>query len=269
MIVDWNPILLHLGPVSIRWYGFLMAFSILVGFYYLRRGALRAGYSEDFIYNLVFLSVVGGIIGARFIYVVTNWADFSGQPLQMLRIDEGGLSFHGGILGGFICGGGYLRLKGASFRELADLAVPGIALGIVLVRIGNLFNQEVLGRPAEIMAAFGLMRHPAQLYGSAIGVVLLVLHNVLARRKPPLPPGYLWWSFFMWYGILRGVVEETFRDNPLYALGYVNGHWGIGFFTLTQLVTPVLVALGWSMRRRTLKPLTPAKGPKQPKPARP
>lgn len=246
--MDIDPVIVHIGPFAIRWYGVLMALSIALGFYYLRRDAMKLGYDEDFLYNAVLLAVVGGIIGARAVYVATNWGAYADSPIDIIRIDHGGLSFHGGVLGGALLGGWYVRRRGYSFDELADLVVPGLAIGIILVRIANLINGEVLGRPTELA---WLERQPAQLIGSAVGVALLIIHNAIARRRPPA--GYLFWSFVLYYSLLRGVVEESVRDNPLYAWGYVNPVWGIGFFTLTQLVTPVFVALGWGMRRRALR----------------
>src|SRR5690606_2196970 len=108
----------------------------------------------------------------------------------------------------------------------------------------NLINGEVIGRTTEI----GLERHPAQLYASFLGLVLLIIHNYLARKRPP--EGYLTWSFILYYSLLRGIIEETVRENPLYALHYVNETWGIGFFTLTHLITVPLVLLAWWQRRR-------------------
>lgn len=92
--------------------------------------------------------------------------------------------------------------------------------------------------------------HPTQIYGSLIGVILLIINAVLARRQPP--PGYLFWSFVLYYSILRGCLEETFRDNPLYAGGWVIERLGAGFFTLTHLFTPLFIALAWWMRKRSL-----------------
>jgi len=117
----------------------------------------------------------------------------------------------------------YARRAGLPFQSLLDLGVPGVCVGIMLVRIGNLFNGEVLGHVAQ---ALPFDRHPAQIYGSLVGLVTLLIHNSLARRRPDAPPGYLFWSFIFWYQFFRGFVEETFRDNPLYAWGYVNETWG-------------------------------------------
>ena len=199
---------------------------------------------------------LGGIVGARLVYVLTNWDFYSPQPLEVLRIDHGGLSWHGGLGGGFLAAWlyGRRRLGAGDFQRLADLAVPGLAVGYVLVRIGNIFNREVLGLPAEMLP---FPRHPAQLYGSAIGLALLILHNVLARRHPNAPPGYFFWTFFLWYSVLRGAVEETFRDNPHYLVDVVNRDWGFGFLTMTQLVTPLFVAVSLLFLRASLRSARP------------
>ncbi|MBO2522009.1 MAG: prolipoprotein diacylglyceryl transferase [Firmicutes bacterium] len=260
MAAGIDPVIVEIGPFAIRWYGVLMAVSIAWGFYYLRRDGMKLGYGEDFLYNAAALAVAGGIAGARLVYVATNWESYAASPLSILRVDQGGLSFHGAMAGGGLALGLYLKRKGYSLEELLDLVVPGICIGIALVRIGNLINGEVLGRPTGLDGWFD--RHPAQLIGSSIGLVLLVVHNVLARRRPPA--GYLFWSFVLYYSLLRGIVEETVRENPLYAWGYVNETWGIGFFTLTHLVTPLFVALGWAMRRRALALDRRPRGPRVP-----
>ncbi|NLN26860.1 MAG: prolipoprotein diacylglyceryl transferase [Firmicutes bacterium] len=244
MDLNLDPIAFTLGPVAVHWYGIFMAVSILVGFYYFRRDALRLGHDEDFLYNLAFIMVIGGVIGARLVYVLTNWSDYAVEPINILRIRQGGLSFHGGMIGGAIPGWLYIRAKGKRVGQLFDLIVPGVCVGIILVRIGNLINGEVLGRTTEI----GLDRHPAQIYASFLGLVLLIIHNVIARRRPP--EGYLSWSFILYYSLFRGLIEETVRENPLYWPVYLNETYGIGLFTLTHLITPPLLVLAWWMRRR-------------------
>src|SRR5690606_24777123 len=139
-----DPVLIHIGPLAIRWYGVLMATAVGLGFYYFRRDALKLGYDEDSLYNVILFALMGGVFGARAVYVLTNWSAYAGDWLAMARIDQGGLSFHGGIIGGALVGGWYVARKQLSFEELADLVVPGIALGIILVRFANLINGEVL-----------------------------------------------------------------------------------------------------------------------------
>ncbi len=246
MLLNLDPVLLRLGPVEVRVYGLMMALSVAIGIYFFLKNGRKKGFDEDFLLSLALWVVFGGIIGARLIYVLTNLGDYTGNPLEMVKVWQGGLSFHGGLLGGVVAGLLVIGKKKASFNQLADLTVPGLTIGYTLIRFANIFNQEVLGRPTPL-SPFG--RHPAQLYGAAIGLVLLLLHNLWARRNPP--DGYLFWSFFLYYSILRGIIEETFRANPLFALGYTNEFWGLGFFTLTHLVTPALVLFAWWMRRQT------------------
>mgnify|MGYP001225353933 CR=1 FL=1 len=241
-----DPYVFQIGNFGLRWYGLLMAVSIALGIYYFVRDAKKYA-DEDFLYNTAFIVVIAGIIGARLVYVVTNWPDFSGNPIEIIRIDHGGISIHGGAIGGALAGWFYVKRNGFSFNRLADFTVPGLAIGIMLVRIGNIFNQEILGRMTE----FDFGRHPAQIYGSAIGLILLLLHNYLARSGER-PPGYLFWSFALGYSLLRGLIEETFRENPLYVVEYVNEHWGIGFVTLTQWFTPLMILFSFWMLRRTL-----------------
>jgi hypothetical protein len=176
-----DPVLFQLGPFAVRWYGLCMALSVGVGFYYLLNGGRRLGYDDDFLYNLAFFVVLSGIVGARAVYVATNWSIYAQEPWAIWRIDLGGLSFHGAVIGGILGAWPYLRHHGASFSALADHAVPGLAFGIAIVRWANLINQEAMGR----VTAQGFS-HPTQIYGSVIGVVLLAVNAYLSRRQPPI-----------------------------------------------------------------------------------
>lgn len=238
-IEDISPIIFQIGPLAIRWYGLMFAISVLIGFYCMLKNGAKKGLNEDFIFNLFIIILISLVVGARAVFVAVNWAYFMENPELIIRIDRGGLAFHGGLLGGILSSWLYCRYKKVNWRILVDLAVPGIAVGIALVRIANIFNQEILGRPAEL---FAFDRHPAQVYGSLIGITLLLLHNYLARRGDN-KPGYLFWCFVLGYTLLRGLVEETFRDNPLAAWGYVSEAWGAGFFTTVHLFTIPIVLL--------------------------
>jgi len=242
-IENISPVIFSIGPLVIRWYGLMFASSVLVGFYYMRKYGAKKGFDEDFIFNLFIIMVLSIIVGARAVYVFANWSYFIENPELIIRVDRGGLAFHGGLIGGILSSWLYCRFKKANWRALADLAVPGIAVGIMLVRIANIFNQEILGRHAELLA---FDRHPAQIYGSLIGLVLLILHNYLAR-KPKNKPGYLFWNFVLGYTILRGFLEETFREMPLIIWGYINEAWGAGFVTVVQVFTPFILILSFYM----------------------
>ncbi len=242
-IEDINPVIFSIGSLSLRWYGFMFAVSVLAGFYFMRKNGTKKGISQDFFISLITVLIVAIIIGARAVFVADNLAYFIERPELIVRIDHGGLAFHGGLIGGIVSGWLYCRYKKINWLIPADLAVPGIAIGIMLVRIANIFNQEILGREA---ALFCFDRHPAQIYGSLIGLFLLILHNYLTRKKDN-KPGYLFWIFVLGYTMLRGFIEETFRENSLVAWGYVSDAWGVGFLTAVHLFTPLIIALSFYM----------------------
>ena len=235
-MLNINPVLFNIGPLAIRWYGVLMGVSILVGAIILMQLAKQRDVDEDTVLNLLPLTVIAGLIGARIVYVATNWSFYVFDPAEIIRIDHGGLSFHGAVIGGLLAALVYLRYKHIPWEPVADLFVPGLSIGIILVRIGNLINGEAQGR----ITASGF-QHPTQLYGSSIGLVLLIITMVLWRRH--VRPGVVFWNFVLWYSVLRSVFEETFRDNPLYLWGYINTKYGIGLFTLTQIVSVPIIAI--------------------------
>ncbi|MGM0651384.1 MAG: prolipoprotein diacylglyceryl transferase [Bacillota bacterium] len=241
-----SPYVFEIGPLAVRWYGLMFAISILTGFYYIRKHGLKKGFDEDTIFALFMVVIFSLVIGARAVFVLVNWSYFLANPELIIRIDQGGLAFHGGLLGGILGSWIYCRMKNVNWFDMVDLAVPGIALGITLVRIANIFNQEIIGREAEM---FFFDRHPTQVYGSLIGLTLLLLHNYLARSGEN-KPGYLFWSFVLGYTLLRALIEETFRENPLVAWGYINDSLGAGFFTTVHLFTPAIIILCLYMLRK-------------------
>jgi phosphatidylglycerol:prolipoprotein diacylglycerol transferase len=240
-----SPYAFKIGPIGVHWYGIFMVTAMVLGTWYVIVQARRYGYDPDHLANVALWAVLGGVVGARLVFVLANepqwiWTD----PLQTLRIWQGGLSFHGAVGGGALTLMYVLRQDKKLLGRMLDWAVPGIAIGIALVRIGNIFNHEVLGRMTEL----GFGRWPEQLIGSAIGVALLIRYFVKEKDAPYL--GFQFWSFIFWYQVLRGFIGETTRDNPLYLIHYVNHYWGIGFTTLTQLFTPPILIFAWYMWQR-------------------
>lgn len=245
-IAKLHPIAIHLGPVGVHWYGIFMVMAILGGSYYVLERVRQLGEDPDELSRVVLWTVLWGVIGARLVFVLANdpqwiWQD----PVQALRIWDGGLAYDGAVGMGVLAFWYQLRSKPLLFNHIVDWAVPGIGLGIFMVRIGNIFNHEVLGRMTEL----GFGRWPEQLWGSFIGVFLILRYFWIERNRA-VPPGYQFWSAMFYYAILRGFIGETTRDNPLYIWHYLNPHWGIGFTTLMQLFTPpILVFTGLMMRR--------------------
>lgn len=248
MLMDLSPYAFKIGNFPVHWYGIFMAISFLVGSFYLLKMTGKHGISEDFTLNLAMVLIISGVIGARLVFVLSNYPSwFVTDPLQVIKVWEGGLAWHGGLLGGFVVGWPYCRRHGVNPNRIADWVVLGLSFGYIIVRVGNIFNQEVLGR----MTGFAFGRWPAQLIGSSIGVILLIRFLYLSKRD--LPPGYQFWSFLWYHQLLRAILEETVRDNPLFLVHYVNEHWGIGVFTLTQVTTPLVLAFIYYMYRWSQK----------------
>lgn len=214
-----------------------MAISMAIGIHYFVRRGLRSNVDEDTLYNMALLAILGGVIGARLIYVLTNWGYFTQQPGEILRIDQGGLAIHGALLGGVAFSMWYAYRRALPYWALLDGMVPGVAVGVFLVRIGNIFNGEILGHPAGIL---GGLRHPAQAYEMVFALFLWVLYWRQLRHRPA--DGVPFWTFMVWYSILR-FVSELFRDNPHYLVDYTNAYLGIGVLTLEQIFTPLLLVL--------------------------
>jgi len=232
-----NPYLVHFGAFGIRWYGFFMAVSMAIGIHYFVRRGRAAGTDEDSLYNMALVAILGGVIGARLVYVLTNWGYFAHAPGQIIRVDQGGLAIHGALIGGLAFGMWYAYRRSLPFWALIDGMVPGTVVGVFLVRIGNIFNSEILGHPAGIL---GGHRHPAQVYEMVFALILWVIYWRQLRRNPA--DGVPFWTFVIGYSILR-FVSEMFRDNPQYLVHYTSHSLGIGFFTLEQLFTPLALVL--------------------------
>ncbi len=248
LIEHLKPIAFTIGPFKVYWYGIFMAISFLVGVYYFISAGKKYGYKEETLLNGVILIMVSAIIGARLMFVLANYPHwFISDPIQVFKVYEGGLAWHGGLLGGLIAGNIYARKHALNLARLSDFVVPGLTTGYILVRIGNIFNHEILGR----MTGFWFGRWPAQPIASLIGLILMIRYFRVEKKNPP--PGYQFWSFIFYHQLLRCIIEETIRENSLFALGYINEFWGIGLFTLTHISTPFVLLLAYYYIRKSIK----------------
>ncbi len=161
-----DPIAFHLGPLTVRWYGIMVASAFLVGFFTLqRRARSREGIDEETAGNLTLAAMLGGIVGARILYVAQNWPEFRGHPLEMLRIDHGGLVFYGGFFGAVAAVGLYCLRKKLPAGEAADLAAPVLPLAHAVGRVGCFLNGCCFGKP------FAHFPHVQYLPGSDVQLI--------------------------------------------------------------------------------------------------
>ena len=215
--ININPVLVHLGPLAISWYGLAVATGILVGVWLTTREATRKGLPVEPVLDLIFWIAASGLVGARLLYVLDRWPVFAADPLQILAIHTGGLSIMGAILGGGLAAAVLARRKGLPVRRLFDAAAPGIVLGQAIGRFGCLVTGDTVGRATD----------------GSWGVVYL---NPMARA-PQLGVAYQPAFFYeqLWdllvFAILWRLRGRFKEDGRLFAL-YL-GLYAIGKFAIT------------------------------------
>jgi phosphatidylglycerol:prolipoprotein diacylglycerol transferase len=218
-----HPIAFHLGPLTIHWYGVMIALAFLAGLWTAARRARRENISSEHIGDVVLWLMVGGILGARIVYVTTYWKDeFAGQPLsEIFMIQHGGLVYYGGLIGATIAGIICNRWKKLPFWKTADVLAPSIALGNVFGRIGCLLNGCCYGRPTDLPWAIhfpsdhptgSLPVHPTEIYDALNNFILYLLLALLFRRKKF--DGEVFATYLVGYAVTRTIMEY-FRGDYL------------------------------------------------------
>lgn len=218
-----HPIALDFGPLKIHWYGILIAIGFLAGVWTAGKRGLRHGLDPQRISDLAMWILVGAIIGARALHVVSYWeTEFKGRPLlEIFKIQNGGLVFYGGLIGAAIAGTFYVKWKKLPFHKTADALAPSIALGSVFGRIGCLMTGCCYGRACDLPWAIRFPEgnpmhpptfpvHPTQLYDSFANLLLYLGLAWLYRRKKF--DGQVFAAFLIGYAILRSIVE-IFRGD--------------------------------------------------------
>lgn len=215
-----RPVLLEFYGFEIHSYGLMLAIAFLIGIFGLKAliGKKRLDVSFDAVIDLAMWVLIGAIVGARLAYIITDYRYFLNFPLEIFKINSGGLAFHGGLIGGFGAGYWFTRVKQIPTWQLADLAAPMIALGYALVRVGCLLNGCCYGKPSALPWALrcasgdSLLRHPTQLY-SLIGSLILAFILFKLRNHKQFS-GFLFLLYIGLYSVLRFGVE-FFREGPM------------------------------------------------------
>jgi len=145
-----GPVLVKIGPLTIRWYGLLIATAVLVGVSLSQYLAKRRHVNPELLSDLSIWLVIAAIPAARLYYVLFEWADYAQRPDKIIAIWEGGIAIHGAIIGGTLAALIFAKLKRVSFWQLADLVAPSLILGQAIGRWGNFFNSEAFGRPTNL-----------------------------------------------------------------------------------------------------------------------
>ena len=278
-VVDINPIAFHLGPVQVHWYGlmYLVGFfsAAVLGEYRRRKGRLPV--TRDALGDLFFYGMMGVIAGGRIGYMLFYYAGglrwIWTDPLALFRVWDGGMSFHGGLLGVLVAGLWWSRRQRLHFFDTVDFVAPLVPIGLGLGRLGNFINGELWGKPtqlpwgmifpharsedaayaaahpawqAQLQQLGGLVRQPSQLYELALeGVVMFAVLWLVSMT--PRPRYLVSGLFALMYGCFRFAVE--FVRLPDAQLGYL----AFGWLTMGQILSLPLIAVGlwllWLSRR--------------------
>ena len=244
----------ELGPIEVHWYGIMYLVGFAAGWWLGRYRASRPGSTwkavdvDDFVFFAMLGVILGGRIGYVLFYGLTFW---KGDPWYPIKIWDGGMSFHGGLIGVMIAVSIFAVRRGRNIADVLDFAAPLPAVGLFAGRIGNFINGELWGKVTTLPWGFdvnGVVRQPSQLYEAALEGVLLfvVLWVYTSKPRPRLAPSGL---FLLIYGISRFLVEFVRMPDP--QLGYLAGGW----LTMGQVLSMPMILIGagllyYAYRRR-------------------
>ncbi len=257
---DINPVLLKLGPLKIHWYGIMYLIGFAGGWMLARYRANRSRglWSPEQVADIVFYSIVGVLLGGRLGYVIFyNPGCLFSSPMDIIKIWDGGMSFHGGLLGVIIMLYIYGKKTGKSLFQIGDFIVPVVPIGLGAGRIGNFINGELWGKVSTLPWAVifptdpsGMPRQPTQLYEFFLeGIVLFIILWLYSGK--PRPRMAVSGLFLLCYGFFRFLVE--FVRVPDAQLGYLAWGW----VTMGQLLSIPMIVIGliWIIRGYNKYPL--------------
>lgn len=262
---QFDPVALALGPLKVHWYGltYLAAFLLFWGLARLRlrqspwRERVTQGqWSHQTIDDLLFYGVLGVVLGGRLGYCLFYKPDhYLAHPLEILQVWQGGMSFHGGMLGVILAMVWFAHRQGVNWLTITDFIAPCVPTGLAAGRVGNFINGELWGRLAEPSLPWAMVfpqsgsplpRHPSQLYQFLLeGVLLFVVLWWLARKPRPL--GWTSGAFLIGYGVLR-FSAEYFREPDAF-LGLLAAGLSMGQWLCVPMVLAGAGLMAWSVRR--------------------
>ncbi|NNC99093.1 MAG: prolipoprotein diacylglyceryl transferase [Gammaproteobacteria bacterium] len=247
---NFDPVAIHLGPIYIHWYGLMYVLGFLgvflLGNYRIRNyaSAIRGQWNSEQISDLIFYGALGAVLGGRLGYVLFyKPAEYLSDPIDILMVNQGGMSFHGGLLGVIAAIAIFARKTNRTLLEIGDFIAPLAPIGLFFGRMGNFINQELWGKTTDLpwgmvfTTADSAARHPSMLYEALLeGVVLLALLLWVGRK--PTAAGVLSGLFLCGYALARIVVE--FVRVPDAHLNYLLFDW----VTMGHLLSLPMLMLG-------------------------
>lgn len=243
-----DPVFLRLGPLEFRWYGLMYILGFSAAYFIIKARVRQKNLplTNDDVADLIFTVALGIILGGRLGYILFyNISYYISHPFKLFAVWEGGMSFHGGLIGAIVAGLYYIRKKEITFYQLADIGFLTAPVGLCLGRIGNFINGELYGRATDV--SWGIIfpeggnvpRHPSQLYEAFLeGPLMFAILWLIGRTKHPA--GVIFWAFICLYGLFRFIVE--FFREPDAQIGFI-----ITGISMGQVLSVPMVLIGGGM----------------------
>jgi len=243
-----NRVFFSIGPITIYWYSVLIIISVLIGYYFSIKEAEKNGLKKSFISDLVFYLVIIAILGARLYYVIFNFSVFKDNILDIFKIWEGGLAIYGAVISSILFIIYYSKKKDKSSLLVLDTLTPYLILGQAIGRWGNFFNSEAHGTITTLehlqklhlprfiikgMYINGNYYLPTFLYESVWCLIGFIILLFIRKKDRYNHPGKLLFTYFIWYGIGRFLIEGL-RTDSLYFFG----------LRVSQIVSIILIIIG-------------------------
>lgn len=254
-----DPVAVSLGPFQVHWYGLMYVVGFIAAWWLGRQRAERIGLTRDDVGDLLFYGALGVVLGGRLGYALFyGMEQWLADPSWIVRVWDGGMSFHGGLVGVLLASGYFARRKQLAFFTLTDFVAPLVPIGLGAGRIGNFINHELPGRLTDLpwgMPFPGMgpePRHPSSLYEALLeGLVLFVVMWWVSAR--PHRRGFVSGLFLVLYGVFRFAVEFVRRPDP--QLGFIAFDWlTMGMLLSLPMIVAGALLVGWSRRQPGLRP---------------
>ena len=251
-----NPVIINLGIIEIRWYSVLILLGFILGYYLVINKCKQENIDKTLISDLCFYLIIVSILGARIYYCIFEWKYYINNPIDIIKIWEGGLAIHGGVIAGIIFIYFYTKKKKLEFLKLLDIFAPSLVLGQAIGRWGNFFNGEAYGPittfenlknlhiPKFIIDGMyiGGNYHVPTFFYESIGCLIIFIILIILRNKKSTKIGIITSIYFILYGLVRFFIEGLRTDSLM--LFNIKG---------AQLISIIMILIGIYIIIKSLK----------------